>query len=104
MIEEIKLLIPLLQSAGVGAVWLVLAFLVKELIIYGSMVVAIAFIFHKGLDTWRQVEMKNDLKSQVMSILTAYGYVSETHYYDEKARTAALLKLVSENPYVRPKD
>lgn len=71
MIEEIKLLIPLLQQAGEGTFWLVVAFFVvdilKYLIVWGS-ILGIAWIVGKIVRVANKWD-KSDLElNEVMHI------------------------------------
>jgi len=99
MVEELQLLIPLLQSAGEGAFWLIFVYLIVGLlkvVIPSIAILLVAFMII------RVVVGKNTLDQEIdarLSILKAYGYYTEAYGTSVNMRERSeLMKVLSQTP------
>ncbi len=98
MIEEIKLLIPLLQSAGHGVFWLVLAVLAVDILKYLIVVGGVVWIGVKVVASFAKVATQGERADTRLVALRTYGYLNDSSYRDHEER-AQLLKLLHDNPF-----
>lgn len=90
MVEELKMLIPLLQSAGVGVFWLAIMILVKQLLTTAVMcgtVIYIGSLVVRGVLTHIEANRADMLMSSVSrAILYKYGMcTSDGQLYESHA-------------------
>ena len=106
MIEELKLLLPLLQSAGEGAFWLVLAFLVKDVLtflMWPVAVVCVAWFVTRGVRAFHKVDEQNwRMRSDLIDRMRKQGYMDSENWVGYK-QLARLEKLLDDNPYKEAK-
>ena len=78
MIEELKLLIPLLQDAGEGIFWLVCAILVKEVLIMLLAVMALVIIARMVLGFLSTHSEEQKTAEKLLATFCALGLCAES--------------------------
>lgn len=87
MIEELKLMLPLLQQAGEGAFWLAVAFIAKDLLV--ELLVAGVLLGVVWLGTRTVLKLHGPKRPELSRLDAAYEAVREAWLYGKYDKATA---------------